>query len=200
MQLQAKELHHKLKFKCKHCGQCCNKPVIQLYPFDIKNICQELNISTKQFHQQYSLFQLDEDNIPRCILKNKPKCPFRENKCTLYNNRPIRCRLYPVGRIFQEDITYVLPENKCPGFDSGKKQTIQEWLDQQNITEYDPLTKKWNDFIINLKDHHLNPMQQIIFRKVFYDFDDPLIKKYRKENNFMNDLYYIFEMLTKKIN
>ena len=204
MQLQAKELHHQLKFKCKQCGYCCDHTIIQLYPFDIKNICDQLNLTTKQFHQQHSLFKLDQDKIPRCILKNRPKCPFKEKGCSIYSSRPVRCRLYPLGRVFQDEIIYVLPEERCLGFESGRKQTIAEWLVQQNVTEFDSLTKKWNDFLISLKDKEKSEFFPVIFRKVFYDFDDPLIKEYRKEENnleqFMENLYGIFAMLIKKIN
>jgi len=49
-------------------------------------------------------------------------------------------------------------------------------------------------------------MQKVIFRKVFYDFDDGLIKKYRdslrKEENvtdFMENLYEVFEELVGNI-
>tara|TARA_Y100000310_G_C20652122_1_gene800000 strand:- start:183 stop:800 length:618 start_codon:yes stop_codon:yes gene_type:complete len=205
MQLQAKELHNVLKFKCKQCGKCCDTTIIHLYPFDIKNICEAKSLTTKQFHQQHSIFKLDEDKIPRCILKNRPKCPFKDNGCTIYDKRPIRCRLYPLGRVYQDnEIIHVISEKISPGFNTGHKQTIAEWLEQQQITKFDPLTKKWNDFIISLKDQEKSKFFPIIFRKVFYDFDDPMIKEYRKEENsleeFMDNLYRIFEMLIKKIN
>jgi adenosine deaminase len=45
---------------------------------------------------------------------------------------------------------------------------------------------------------------QVIFKKIFYDFDDKLIKQYReklrKENNlkdFMDSLYEIFNFIEK---
>jgi Fe-S-cluster containining protein len=208
MQLIVKQLHNKFKFKCKRCGFCCDNTIIQLYPFDIKNICNVLNITTAEFHKQHSIFKLDKDNILRCILKNRPKCPFNDNSnCKIYESRPIRCRSFPLGRIFQnKKILYALPTQKCIGFDTGHKQTIQEWLEEEKITEYDELTKNWNNFIIKLKSNKLIKQKpfQVIFRKIFYDFDDKLIKQYReklrKESNledFMNNLYQIFNFILK---
>lgn len=207
MQLKVKELHNKFNFKCKRCGFCCDNTIITLYPFDIKNIRDALNISTQEFHKQYSIFKLDKDNILRCILRNRPKCPFNENNnCKIYESRPIRCRLFPAGRIFENnEVLYVLPEQKCIGFETGKKQTIKEWLDNENVTEYDELTGQWNNIIIKLKSNNLikEKMFQIIFRKIFYDFDDNLIKKYREKlrkentiNDFMDNLYEIFDFLS----
>ena len=209
MQLNIKQPHNKFKFKCKRCSFCCDNTIIQLYPFDIKNICNALNIITTEFHQ-HSIFKLDKDNILRCILKNRPKCPFNDNSnCKIYSSRPIRCRLFPIGRIFQNnEIQYVLSDKKCIGFDTGHKQTIKEWLEQEKVTEYDELTKKWNNFIIKLKSNKLIKQKpfQVIFKKIFYDFDDKLIKQYReklrKENNlkdFMDNLYEIFDLLLKHL-
>ncbi len=126
MKLIVKQLYNKFKFKCKRCGFCCDNTIIQLYPFDIKNICNNLNITTAELHKNHSVFKLDKNNILRCILKNRPKCPFNDNSnCKIYESRPIRCRLFPLGRVFQNnEILYVLPAKKCIGFDTGKKQTI----------------------------------------------------------------------------
>ena len=211
MQLQAKELHHVLRFKCKNCGSCCKNTMIVLYPFDIKNICAHLNLTSTKFHQQYSIFSLDETKIERCLLRNRPDCPFRaDRQCQIYPSRPIRCRLYPIGRYFEEDkITYIIAEQNCLGFESGKKQTIAEWLKQQEITQFDKLTKDWNNFLIRLKENEQrdNKMFKVIFRKVFYDFDDPLIQKYRQQmrpetslEEFMDNLYEIFGMMIEQIN
>ncbi|MBU0459965.1 MAG: YkgJ family cysteine cluster protein [Nanoarchaeota archaeon] len=222
MPLQAKELHHNLKFKCQKCGYCCDHTIIELSPFDIKNICEHLNITTTEFHQKYSIFNFIA--YPKCILKNRPHCPFKKNTCTIYQARPIRCRLYPLGRVFQDhknsdteflgcqrmheapsvhnEILYVLPEEKCSGFASGKKQTIAEWLDNENISPFNQLTNEWNNFLIKTKENELDKVQTVIFKKVFYDFDDPLIQKYREqmkpETNlevFMENLYQIYEIL-----
>lgn len=201
MQLQTKELHNKFNFKCKRCGFCCNHTIIALYPFDIKNICDELNISTKEF-QKYAVFKID--NVLRCLLNNRPNCPFYEKGCKIYSKRPIRCRLFPVGRIFENnEVLYILPEQRCIGFDTGKKQTVKEWLDKEDVKEYDDLTRRWNNFIIRLKDKEKDKTFHVIFRKVFFDFDDPLITQYRnslrKEDSlesFMDNLYEIFEVLS----
>tara|TARA_Y100000310_G_scaffold319400_1_gene374615 strand:- start:226 stop:834 length:609 start_codon:yes stop_codon:yes gene_type:complete len=201
MQLQAKELHNVLKFKCKNCGDCCDHTIIQLYPFDIKNICKAKNLTTKQFHQQYSIFQLDEDKIPRCILKNRPQCPFKEEGCTIYDKRPIRCRLYPLGRVYQDnEIIHVISEKTSPGFNTGKKQTIAEWLEQQQVTKFDQLTKQWNQFLIKQKEVTKSQFYPVIFRKVFYDFDDEKIKNMMNpEKELMDNLYTIFQQLISQL-
>jgi Fe-S-cluster containining protein len=178
MALQAKELHQKLKFKCKQCGKCCDSTIIQLAPYDIKNICSALKINTKEFHEKYSMFR-PFDEIPRCYLRNRPKCPFKvDNNCTIYLSRPLRCRLFPLGRVYPDDPTedpfIVLPEEKCIGFDTGKKQRISEWLEEQLVFDLDKESSEWNKFLIKLKDNPIIKKEGFkeMFKETFYNFDN----------------------------
>ncbi|PIZ51172.1 hypothetical protein COY27_04535 [Candidatus Woesearchaeota archaeon CG_4_10_14_0_2_um_filter_33_13] len=201
--LNAKEPHHILKFKCKQCGHCCDSTYIQLAPFDIKNICDTLDISTQKFHEKYSMFN-SSDNIPRCYLRNRPRCPFKENKlCTIYNNRPLRCRLFPLGRVYPEDLNessfLILPEEKCIGFDTGKKIKISEFLEQQNVNSLDKLSEEWNHFLITLKDNPTIEKQEFkqSFKETFYGFEnkDASLKEFMEELyqkwNIINQIYQI---------
>lgn len=195
----------KFKFKCKKCGFCCDNTIIQLYPFDIYNICKTLNLTTQELHKSnFTKFLLDENQIPRCILNNKPNCKFKVNNlCEIYEDRPLRCKLFPIGRYFEKDkIEYILPKQKCQGFDTGQKQTVSEFLSEQEVSKFDNLAKQWNNFIIEWKDNQKTQMFPIFFRKIFYDFDDKIIKSYREklnpENNeedLMKNLYEIAETL-----
>ena len=197
MVLQAKELHHKFKFKCKQCGKCCDSTIIQLAPYDIKNICMALKITTKDFHEKYSMFR-PFDQIPRCYLRNRPRCPFKKNnQCTIYLSRPLRCRLFPLGRVYPDDPTessfIVLPEEKCVGFNTGKKQRISEWLESQSVFQLDKNSEKWNNFLIRLKDDPVIKKEDFkeMFKKTFYGFDNL--------NFTMEELYNKWEEQSKAI-
>ena len=209
MALQAKELYHVLKFNCKQCGHCCDTTLIQLSPFDLKMLCDKLGISAIKFHEQYSLFR-SLDRIPRCFLRNMPRCPFKDksNNCNVYSSRPLRCRLFPLGRIYENGkIFIVLPEEKCIGFDTGKKKLISEFLEEQNVNELNSESERWNNFLIALKDDPIIKNEQFpqLFKKVFYGFDEELIKQERaklKEESleeFMNNLYALFLNVSKKL-
>lgn len=188
-QFQEKQPHNKFRFKCqKGCDYCCKLNDIALYPFDIMELCSLLGISTKELHAKYTRFEFDsEANILRCYLITSPKCMFFDshNACTVYSSRPVRCRLFPVARVFNSDgsIQYYLPREQCIGFQSGKKQTIQEWINEQGISESDELftlSKQWNNFINELKNNNKLPLTDkffiVFFKKIFYDFDNDLVK------------------------
>lgn len=193
----------KFKFKCKKCGFCCNFAII-LYPFDIMNICRHLNIKTKEFLEKYAVIVPDENKIMRCVLKKAPKCLFnKDNLCTIYNARPVRCRLFPIGRYFEDNkVEYLLPRNRCIGFNSNKKQSVKEWVNDQDASQFDDMANEWSNFIIRLKNGNYPleyPKFRIMFIKIFYDFDNDLIKNYKEkmdvktDKEFMQLLYTIAE-------
>lgn len=182
-EMQEKQLHNTFRFKCvKGCYACCSMNDIALYPFDIMVLCNYLGISSNEFHKKYSRFSFDKSSkILRCYLRTNPKCIFFDEKsaCTVYEARPSRCILFPVGRMFNQDnsIQYYLPKEKCIGFESKQKYTIQEWLDTCSIKERNELIKDWNAFVIKLKNSNLPLDDQffiMFFTKIFYDFDNDL--------------------------
>ena len=197
MELKAKEAYHKFKFKCTQCGQCCDKTMVSLYPFDIKTICDHLGITSAEFHEKYSAFALDQEGIVRCFLRNRPRCPFKsqENKCSIYDHRPVRCRLYPLGRYFTEDkMMYLITNDPSPGFNSNKRQSIAEWLTMQGVDQYDSLVLRWNQFLIALKDNPLRYEEEFqnIFKDTFYKFSDSL-----KENDEQRDIEYLIQFMER---
>ena len=186
-QFQEKQPHNKFKFKCvKGCDLCCKMNDIALYPFDIMELCNLLNLTTKEFHQKYTRFEFDsESRVLRCYLITTPKCVFFDNSsaCTVYDARPVRCRIFPVARIFSRDgsVKYYLPKEKCQGFfDTGMKHSIQEWLNQPGVADKDALIKQWTSFINELKNNESLPLTDkffiMFFKKIFYDFDNDLAK------------------------
>ncbi|MFT4304198.1 MAG: YkgJ family cysteine cluster protein [Candidatus Woesearchaeota archaeon] len=184
--LQPKQPHNTFKFKCVvGCKLCCSMNDVALYPFDIMYLCNFLNISSSEFHNKYTTFDFDTNaKILRCYLKTNPVCVFFDNQkaCTVYDARPVRCRTFPVGRMFNEDDTveHFLPRQKCPGFESKQKHTIQSWIDNCGISDRKEMIKDWNKFIIQTKNRKDLPLEdeffKMFFMKIFYDFDNELSK------------------------
>jgi len=216
-EFQEKQLYNKFKFKCvKGCCQCCELSKIALYAFDIMELCSFLNLKTKEFHKEYTHFVF-EDRVLRCYLKTKPNCVFfdKTHACTVYDHRPVRCRIFPVARIFNKGgtIKYYLPRQNCQGSESGKKYTIEEWIESFGIKEKDDLVKEWACFVNELKNNEKiilsDKLFLMLFKKIFYDFDNELTKDNDKNDykDRMANLYNLaktylsdFEKLKKGYN
>ena len=91
---------------CSHCGICCENTEMLLSNSDIKRI-EGLGYNRQKF------VRYDKRGFAR--LKNRNSfCIFydvEKNRCKIYLNRPIGCRIYPVIYSEQEGI---LLDDLCP--------------------------------------------------------------------------------------
>jgi uncharacterized protein len=87
-----------------NCIQCCLDTMMILCQDDVKRI------KNLGFNQDFFVLQKDG----WLMLKNHDgRCVFHNGKrCTIYDNRPIGCRLYPV--IFDKDENCAVLDNDCP--------------------------------------------------------------------------------------
>lgn len=77
---------------CLACANCCKttSPIFRL--IDIERISKRLKVSSSSFISSY--LKIDEDGD--YVLKSSP-CTFlgEDNKCSIYNDRPLACKEYP---------------------------------------------------------------------------------------------------------
>lgn len=80
------------KIDCLDCANCCKTTSPIFRDVDIKRISKQLRVKEKQFIETY--LRLDEESD--YVLKQSP-CSFlgNDNKCTIYEFRPLACREYP---------------------------------------------------------------------------------------------------------
>ena len=77
---------------CTQCGNCCKVIQPHLLAADIKRLVRQLELTTNEFRLR---FLKETDEGKGFVFKIQP-CPFlKENRCTVYENRPRDCRSYP---------------------------------------------------------------------------------------------------------
>lgn len=181
----------KFKFECKpgiSCfNKCCNDVNIFLTPYDIIRLKNKLGITSTEFLEKYTLIPLDENlSHPVVMLRMRDdnlNCFFvSEEGCTVYEDRPWSCRMYPLGIAspksskynLEGEFYFLLKEEVCKGFESDKEWTIKEWLDDQEVKLYDELGDLFKD--ISLHEHFvkrkpIEPVKLEMFYMVCYDID-----------------------------
>jgi Fe-S-cluster containining protein len=125
--------------------------------------------------------------FPIVLLKmnndKKHRCPFVSvNGCTVYEDRPGACRIYPLGRaaskIYErkksDDFFFIIKEPHCLGFNEPKEWLIQDWVKDQGLDEYNTM----NDFFMDIvtgknfrRIKGLSPKQLQMFYMGCYDLD-----------------------------
>jgi Fe-S-cluster containining protein len=86
------------------CIRCCENTMMILSIDDIKNI-ENLGFKKNFFVLQKEGWMLLKNNKGRCVFHD-------DIKCTIYNNRPIGCKLYPV--IYDKDKNCAILDKDCP--------------------------------------------------------------------------------------
>lgn len=169
-------------------NQCCRDLNQFLTPYDILRLKNHFKISSNQFLDHYTVEHIGpETGLPVVSLKqnadSNSTCPFvTDTGCSVYPNRPSSCRAYPLARILSRSretgqVTEhyaLLKEAHCQGFDQDRKQTVEQWVTEQEIRVYNEMNDPLME-IIALKNRHIPGSLDIKLRHIFhiamYDLD-----------------------------
>ncbi len=166
-----------------HCGpwvacftECCGKLDLMLTPYDVLRLKTALGITSSEFLDRYTYMrQRTPQDFPQFFMKmDGPdrRCPFvNTNGCTVYDNRPGACRIYPVGRGSTKnnsdgnprEFFFIVKEDHCKGFQEGCEWRISEWLHDQGMEEYNRVNdllmelhvRRTKQYGIRLTDNHM---------------------------------------------
>jgi Fe-S-cluster containining protein len=160
-----------------------------LTPYDILRLKNGLKMPSNRFLQKFTL-QHDgpETGLPVITLKPQDtkdlKCPFVTPKgCRVYPDRPASCRIYPLARAISRDRKSgsikahfaLLKEAHCCGHQQDETQTVQQWIADQELAEYNRHNDKLIQ-IITLKNQHKPGPLDLVSRRQFhlamYDLDN----------------------------
>ena len=161
--------------------ECCAKLRLILTPYDILRMKNRLKLTSDQFLERYTDTILDNNSrFPMVKLKmrgdQKQACPFVTNDgCSIYEDRPEACRLYPVGRASamvdgEKDARerfFMVAESHCQGFKEKHEWTLDDWINHEGVKEYNSMNDQWLGIITSPKSlgpkTHLPQKHQMFF-------------------------------------
>lgn len=208
---------NKFRFRCHkdiQCfTECCSDLNLVLTPYDIIRIKNRLGLPSDDFLTKYTDTRFDNKaRFPRVILKmNKDKnkkCPFvSSDGCTIYQDRPGACRIYPIGRAAMKpdgktdtcEHFFIVQEKHCLGFQEDKEWTIDEWMKNEGLEKYNTMNDKWLEIITSPKNlgREKETAQKIqMFFMASYNLDK--FRKFIFESNFLK-LFEIEPALKEKL-
>lgn len=134
------------KWTCTACGRCCRGPgAVYFTENDLSKIRQYLNLDnpTKSNQQKWNnllkrLVQKKQNNF--FVHQTEDACMFlsEDNKCTIYEVRPLQCRTFPFWTSnFEDKESYKALRALSPGVRNGRGQSFsnQEVVIKTNKTE-----------------------------------------------------------------
>ena len=144
---------------CRGCFQCCvgmGKSVI-LDPYDVYMLESGTG---KKLSQLLSEGYVELNVVDGIILPNlrmagaKERCVFlnSEGRCGIHGSRPGICRLFPLGRYYENgDYRYFLQVGECRE-SARSKVKVCKWIDTPDQAKYHEFVCQWHYFLNDLEE------------------------------------------------
>lgn len=136
---------------CEGCSACCKGMgnSIVLDPLDIHRLTNYLGKTMEELLTGYvELNVVDGIILPNLKMSGKEEaCSFlnQEGRCSVHPARPGICRLFPLGRFYENNtFQYFLQVHECQK--DRTKVKVKKWLDTPNLKEYENYINKWHYF------------------------------------------------------
>jgi hypothetical protein len=137
--LQEPESARKQEFGyvCRACSRCCQHKIIQVNPYEVARLARLKGMSTGEFRAACT------ENGEGAILRrteDSDTCIFlKEKGCSVHADRPLVCRLYPLGRRAaeggMEEWLHATPHPQTAG-EYTHKGTIAEYIAAQGALPF----------------------------------------------------------------
>ncbi|AFM26473.1 YkgJ family cysteine cluster protein [Desulfomonile tiedjei] len=152
---------------CFGCGphvpcftECCGKLELLLTPYDVLRLKNRLQLTSEEFLDRYTVMRWrTAHGFPEVLMEmdcaSGKRCPFvTPTGCSVYEDRPGACRIYPLGRASTSHVMdgshrefyFTVREDHCRGFEEKKSWKVSEWLSDQGMEDYNRI----NDLLMEL--------------------------------------------------
>ena len=142
---------------CNGCSTCCQGMgnSIILDPLDIHRLLINLNITFEELLvDKIELNIVDGMIIPNLkMMGSSEKCLFlsSEGRCGIHAFRPGMCRLFPLGRYYENhDFKYFLQVHECEKVNKTKIK-VRKWIDTPDIKNNERFVIDWHYFLEDLQ-------------------------------------------------
>ena len=139
---------------CAGCSSCCRETgnTILLDPYDIWQLGCGTGLTFEALLGQgrIELRMADGVILPNLKLgENGEGCSFlnAEGRCSIHPFRPGLCRLFPLGRIYEDGgFRYFIQVHEC-GKKNRSKVKVKKWLGIPDIRQYEAFVLAWHDYL-----------------------------------------------------
>jgi len=176
-------------------NKCCADVNIVLTPYDVIRLKNRLGVSSEEFLEKYCLVARSAtQRLPVVLLRMREdetkSCQFvGEKGCSVYEDRPWPCRMFPVGVASPRDdipgaekdssqsnekFYFILKEKICEGLREKKQWTIRDWIKDQGADQYEGPGELFKEISLHpgiLKPDGLDPAKMEMLHMVLYNLD-----------------------------
>lgn len=185
---------------CAGCSDCCHGmgESIVLDPMDLYRLtCGTGKNFQELLEQELELNVVDGIILPNLKLSGENEaCQFLngQGRCSIHTFRPGICRLFPLGRIYENGtVKYFLQVHECSK-NSRSKVKVKKWLDIPESKKYEQYILDWHYFLNGLEermeqqqDEQWNKKVNMLLLNLFY------LTPYDVKQDFYGQFYQRFQ-------
>lgn len=142
---------------CTGCSACCRGmgSSVVLDPFDVHRLVTGTGMSFERLLQSHlELNVVDGVILPNLKMGGESEaCAFlnEEGRCTVHAYRPGICRIFPLGRLYEDgSFQYILQVHECKKGNRSKVK-VKKWIDTPDAKRYDRYIARWHYFLKGLQ-------------------------------------------------
>ena len=135
---------------CRGCHDCCEGmgDSIVLDPMDLWRLTLATKLQFDDLLQRHiELHVVDGLILPSLRMEEQTGCCSfldGEGRCSIHAMRPGLCRVFPLGRIYEEKaVRYFLQTGACPSRERSKIK-VERWLDVPDQKAYERFLLAWH--------------------------------------------------------
>ncbi|MBI4773570.1 MAG: YkgJ family cysteine cluster protein [Deltaproteobacteria bacterium] len=198
--------------------ECCADLNLALTPYDILRLKKRLQLDASQFIDQYAEPAIEQmHRLPRLRLRmndgGRKPCPFvTEKGCSVYDDRPSACRIYPLGRATAKSKSgasavierfFLVKEEHCKGFEESREWTVEDWTSDQGLDSYQKFNDLWMEIVTHqgsigagdvatrnaqmffMASYNLEAFRRFVFNTSFlqsFEVDDDTVRRIRQDD------------------
>lgn len=181
---------------CTGCWDCCQGmgDSVVLDPYDVYRLCRGLGKTMEELlEESLELGVVDGNILPHLRMKGeKEQCVFLDEngRCSIHGIRPGFCRLFPLGRYYEEGgFKYILQIHECKKTNRSKIK-VRKWIDTPDLKQYEKFVADWHYFLLDVQEVMYNSEDsQLIKNLNLYVINRFYMQAYSEEEDFYTQFY-----------
>ncbi|MDO5338359.1 MAG: YkgJ family cysteine cluster protein [Eubacteriales bacterium] len=181
---------------CKGCSACCEGMghSIVLDPLDMYRLCSGLHRTPEELlNTCLELNVCDGSILPNLKMAGeKEQCVFlnKEGRCTIHALRPGMCRLFPLGRYYENgSFRYFLQVHECRK-ENRSKIKVYKWIDTPDLKKNQKFVSDWHYFLKDVQEIVANTRDTQLIRNLnVYVVNRFYVKPYEEREDFYEQFY-----------
>ena len=143
---------------CRGCSACCQGmgDSVVLTPYDVHVLSAKLQMSVDALFKEWLQLTIVDGLLQPSMAMNGigEQCHALDDRgrCSIHAFRPSICRLFPLGRYYEEEgFKYFLQTHECKK-ENRTKVKVKKWIDTPNLKQYESFVADWHNFLMKMEE------------------------------------------------